>query len=146
MSVPPVRGSLSANRGSRGGGSPGHRNAQATGLVCHGFPVGLPRHLPSGDSGSGHGPFGEKAFKAALVGCVVLVVIGVLMVAVGGAATRSVGASFIVLAVLGLVTAGAGLLAERMLGRRPPPPPKVRAGNGRGPHPPDGSRIGRGRP
>jgi hypothetical protein len=108
--------------------------------------VGLPRHLPSGDSRSGHGPFGEKAFKAALIGCVMLVVIGSFMVALGGDAPRSVGASFIVLATLGLVSAGAGLLAERMLGRRPPPPPDVRAGNGRGPHPAEDSRIDRGRP
>jgi hypothetical protein len=106
--------------------------------------MGLPRHLPSGDSGSGHGPFGEKAFKAALVGCVVLLVAGALMVGLGGDAPRSVGASFIVLATVGLITAGAGLLVERLLGRRPPPPPEVRKSNGRGAHRPDRSRIDRG--
>jgi hypothetical protein len=108
--------------------------------------VGLPRHLPPGDSGSGHGPFGEKAFKAALIGCAVLLAVGLLMVAIGGEAARSVGASFLVLATLGLLSAGAGLLVERMLGRRPPPPADVRAGNGRGPHPPDPSRIDRSGP
>jgi hypothetical protein len=95
--------------------------------------MGLPRHLPPGDSGSGRGPFGEKAFRAALAGCAVLVAVGVLMMVVGGESTRSVGTSFVVLGGLGLVTSGAGLLAERLLGRRPPPPPEVRRGNGRGP-------------
>jgi hypothetical protein len=108
--------------------------------------VGLPRHLPPGDSGSGHGPFGEKAFKAALVGCVVLLATGLLMVGLGGDAASSVGVSFIVVATLGLVTAGAGLLAERLLGRRPPPPPEVRAGNGRGPRRPGPAHNDPGRP
>jgi hypothetical protein len=92
-------------------------------------------------SRSGHGPFGEKAFKAALIGCVVLLVTGGLMLGLGGDASRSVGASFIVLATLGLASAGAGLLVERLLGRRPPPPPEVRGSNGRGPHAPGRSRI-----
>jgi hypothetical protein len=96
--------------------------------------MGLPRHLPSGGAGSGHGPFGEKAFKGALVGCVVLVVIGLLMVLAGGDTPRSVGASFLALGVLGLLTGAAGLLAERLLQRRPPPRPQVRSGNGRCPH------------
>jgi hypothetical protein len=108
--------------------------------------MGLPRHIPPGGSSSGHGPFGEKAFKAALIGCVVLLVAGGSMLGLGGEASRSVGTSFIVLATLGLVTAGAGLLAERLLGRRPPPPPEVRGSNGRGPHPPGRSRIHRGGP
>jgi hypothetical protein len=108
--------------------------------------MGLPRHLPTGDSGSGHGPFGEKAFKAALIGCVAILVTGGLMVALGGDASRSVGASFIVLGALGLVTSGAGLLAERLLGRQPPPPPEVRRGNGHRPHRAGRSRIDRGGP
>jgi hypothetical protein len=108
--------------------------------------MGLPRHLPSGDSGSGHGPFGEKAFKAALIGCVVLLIVGGAMVGLGGDASRSVGVSFVVLGALGLVTAGAGLLAERLLGRQPPPAPEVRRGNGKGPHRRGRSRIDRGGP
>jgi len=103
--------------------------------------MGLPRHLPPVDSGSGHGPFGEKAFKGALIGCVVLVVGGGLMLLLGGEAPTAVGTTFIVLGVLGLVTGGAGLLAERLLQRRPPPPPSVRAGNGRGPRRPRIERI-----
>jgi hypothetical protein len=94
--------------------------------------MGLPRQVPPGGSGSGHGPFGEKAFKGALLGCAVILVIGVLMVLLGGDAPRSVGASFIVLALLGLGSAAAGLLAERLLGRRPPPPEEVAGHNGRG--------------
>jgi hypothetical protein len=105
--------------------------------------MGLPRHLPPGDSGSGHGPFGERAFKGALIGCVVLVVIGVVMVLAGGDAPAAVGTAFIVLAVLGLVTGGAGLLAERLLHRRPPPPRHVRGANGRGLQRPSPQRIER---
>jgi hypothetical protein len=98
--------------------------------------MGLPRQLPSGGRSSGHGPFGDKAFKGALIGCVVLVIAGLAMMLWGGDAPRSVGTSFVVLGVVGLVTSGVGLLAERLLGRRPPPPPppEVRSGNGRGPH------------
>src|SRR4051812_31996887 len=69
-----------------------HRGSRCDGFVCHRLAVGLPRHLPPDGSGSGHGPFGDKAFKAALIGCVVLVIAGVLMVILGGQAPRSVGA------------------------------------------------------
>jgi hypothetical protein len=102
--------------------------------------VGLPRQMPPDSSGSGHGPFGEKAFKGALIGCVVIVIVGVPMVLVGGQALRSVGVSFMVLGVLGLVTGGGGLVTERVLARRPPPSPEIRQGNGRGPQ----RRIDRG--
>ena len=105
--------------------------------------MALPRQLPPGDSGSGHGPFGEKAFKGALIACAVVVVLGGLMVVLGGDAPKAVGTAFIVLGLLGLVTGGAGLLAERVLRRRPPPPPQIRRGNGRGPPRPDPSRIER---
>lgn len=105
--------------------------------------MGLPRHLPPADSRSGYGPFGKKAFNGALIGCVALVVIGALMFVLGGDAPTAVGTAFVVLGVLGLVTGGAGLLAERLLQRRPPPPPSVRATNGRGPDRPHPARIGR---
>jgi len=104
------------------------------------FGMGLPRQLPSGGSSSGHGPFGEKAFTYALVGCVVLVLVGLVMVLLGGSAPTSVGLAFLVLGMLGLITSGAGLLAERILGRRPPPPEDVRGGNGHGQHPSSPSR------
>jgi hypothetical protein len=109
--------------------------------LCHRLGMGLPRHLHSGHSG--HGPFGKKAFNGALVGCVVLLVIGALMLVLGGAATTAVGTAFAVLGALGLVTGGAGLLAERLLGRHPPPSPTVRATNGSGPKPPPPARVER---
>jgi hypothetical protein len=93
--------------------------------------MGLPRQLGTGDSGSGYGPFGRKAFTGALIACVVLVAAGLLMAILGGDATGAVGTSFIALGVLGLATGGAGLLVERLLQRRPPPPGSI-AGNGRG--------------
>jgi hypothetical protein len=105
--------------------------------------MGLPRHLPPETSGSGHGPFGDKAFKGALIGCAVLAIAGLLMMLLGGEAPSAVGTSFLVLGVLGLVVGAIGLLAERLLQRRPPPPPRVRRGNGRDPHPSDYSRIKR---
>jgi hypothetical protein len=105
--------------------------------------MGLPRQLPSSDSGSGHGPFGEKAFRRALIGCVVLPILGLAMVLLGSGAPRSVGISLIVLGAVGLVTSAAGLLTERFVGRRPPPPQDIRAGNGHGPFRPDAKRIKR---
>jgi len=72
-----------------------------------------------------------------------LVIVGLLLVFLGGEALKSVGTSFLVLGVLGLVVGGAGLLAEHLMRRRPPPPPRVRRGNGRDPYPPDRSRIER---
>jgi len=46
--------------------------------------MGPPRHLQPGHSDSGHGPFGKKAFNGTLIGCVVLVLIGLLMLVLGG--------------------------------------------------------------
>ena len=62
------------------------------------------------------------------------------MVTLGGEAVASVGTSFLVLGILGLVTGAVGLLAERYLQRRSPPP-KVDRRNGRDSPPPDASRI-----
>jgi hypothetical protein len=95
--------------------------------------MGLPRQLPPGGSSSGHGPFGDKAFKVAVITCVVLVIVGLATVLAGSGALGSVGASFLALGALGLIVSGVGLLAERVTGRRPPPPPRVRDSNGRGP-------------
>jgi hypothetical protein len=105
--------------------------------------MGLPRHMPRGRPPRGHGPFGDRAFKGALIGCVVLVAIGLLMILVGGHSTEAVGTAFLVLGVLGLAVGGAGLLAERLLQRRPPPPPRVRGSNGRHPYPHDRSGMKR---
>jgi len=94
--------------------------------------MGLPRHLPDGGRASGRGPFGEKAFRGALVGCGVLLAAGLITV-LSGEGARSVGASLLVLGALGLTTGGAGLLAERLLGRRPPPAREVTRANGHRP-------------
>ena len=77
--------------------------------------MGMPPHSSSG--GHGHGPFGDKAFKGALVACVVLVVAGVGMLAVGGQALRGVGTALIVICLVGLLSAAALLLAERLMRR-----------------------------
>jgi drug/metabolite transporter (DMT)-like permease len=85
--------------------------------------MALPPPSPRGR----HGPFGEKAFKAALVGCVILIVAGFAMLG-GGDAVASVGTAFLVLGTLGLATSGLGLLAERRIERRdsePPDPPQT---------------------
>ncbi len=76
---------------------------------------------PPQSRGPGHGPFGEKAFRGALVGCVVLVVVGLLLVLLADGAVASVGISLLALSALGLLTGGGGLLAERVLDRRPLP-------------------------
>jgi hypothetical protein len=91
-----------------------------------------PPPLPPGRSPTGHGPFGEKAFRGALVGCGALVVIGLGMMLAGGEAVVSVGTSFVVLGALGLAIGGGGLLAERLLGRRPTARPDVDRRDGRG--------------
>jgi hypothetical protein len=97
--------------------------------------MGLPRHVPPAAPGSGHGPFGDKAFKGALIGCVLLVALGLPMVLTGGEVATPLGTSFLVLGLLGLVIGGAGLIAERVARRRPPPRAEVRDSNGRGPPP-----------
>ena len=79
--------------------------------------MGLPLHPSPGGSGHGHGPFGEKAFKGALVACVVLVVAGVGMLAIGGRAVRGVGTALIVICLVGLLSAAALLFAERLMRR-----------------------------
>src|SRR5687767_7972585 len=91
--------------------------------------MGLPPHSSSGSSGSGHGPFGEKAFKGALIVCAVLIGAGTAMLVAGGSAARDAGIALIVVCGVGLLTAGGGLLLERLTGRTPP---EVRGSNGRG--------------
>ena len=92
--------------------------------------MSLPRHVGPPDPGSGRGPFGERAFRGALAGCAVLVVIGLPLVLATGGTSRAIGTALLALGALGLVVGGGGLLAERLLQRRPPPPAEVRRGNG----------------
>jgi hypothetical protein len=92
--------------------------------------VSLPRHVGTPDPGSGRGPFGERAFRGALAGCALLVVIGVPLVLASGGTARAIGTALLALGALGLVVGGGGLMAERLLQRRPPPPAEVRRGNG----------------
>jgi hypothetical protein len=80
--------------------------------------MGLPGHLQPREPGKGRGPFGEKGFRAGLIGCAALVAIGLLMMLLGGEDTRSVGISLLVLGAFGLVVGGAGLLLERFLEQR----------------------------
>ena len=78
-------------------------------------------------TGGRHGPFGDKAFKAALVACAVMVLAGSAMVT-GRGSMAAVGTAFVVLGALGLATGGLGLLAERRIERRREPPDPPRAG------------------
>jgi hypothetical protein len=83
--------------------------------------VGLPRQIPAPGSGQpGHGPFGEKAFKGALIACAIVIAAGAAMLALGGDTVRGVGIALIVVCAVGLLTVGAGLVAERLLHRTPP--------------------------
>jgi hypothetical protein len=82
-------------------------------LACHGGLMALPPPPPSGR----HGPFGDKAFRAALFACAALAIAGVAMLR-GGDGIAAVGMSFVVLGTLGLATGGLGLLAERRIERR----------------------------
>ena len=75
---------------------------------------------PPGPSPSGHGPFGDKAFKATLIFCVMLASVGVLMIGRGNDDVAGVGTALLVLALVGLVTGGGGLMLERLVKRRNP--------------------------
>lgn len=121
--------------------------------------MGLPRQLPPHGSPAGKGSFGEKAFNGALIGCGVVIGLGVLMMLVGGDDTASVGTAFVVLGLVGLVTGGVGPLLERLVQRRSSPPSPLTPGvpgpptrrapgalepdrrNGRGSQPPDLTHI-----
>jgi CDP-diglyceride synthetase len=84
--------------------------------VCHGPGMGTPpRHSPAA------GPFGEKAFRGALLGCVVSVLAGALMMLLGREAARAAGTALLVLGIVGLLTSAAGLLLERHVRRRERP-------------------------
>jgi hypothetical protein len=100
----------------------------------------LPGQPPPGRPRSG--PLGERAFRGALVGCVALVVLGLLMALLGGGTVASVGVSCLVLGILGLTTSAAGLLLERRVHRRRAPRDLYRR-NGRPPRP-DPAQIRRG--
>jgi CDP-diglyceride synthetase len=75
-------------------------------------------------------PTGDKGFKGAVIGCGVLVAAGLAMVLLTHTDVQAVGASFIALGALGLVTAAAGLLAERIVERRRRRWPEGHSGNG----------------
>ena len=75
---------------------------------------------PPGPSPSGHGPFGDKAFKGTLVLCLVMAAVGILMIGRGNDDVAGVGTALLVLALVGLVTGGGGLLLERLVKRRNP--------------------------
>jgi hypothetical protein len=68
-----------------------------------------------------HGPFGDRAFRVALRGCGVCVVLGVALVLLADGALASVGVNLLVLGGLGVVVGGGGLLLERRALRRRAP-------------------------
>jgi hypothetical protein len=83
--------------------------------------MALPPQLRTPGPGDGKGPFGEQAFRRALIGCIALVAIGALMGRSDSEVVAGVGISLVVLAVVGALTSGLGLLAERLVQRRRSP-------------------------
>lgn len=103
-------------------------------------PPGLPPPIGGGTRSPGRGPFGQAAFNAALIGCAVLVVLGLVMAGVGSSAVEDVGVVLVVLALVGAGTAGFLLALERRLHRHPPPSDDARRSNGHSPDRPGFSR------
>ncbi len=68
---------------------------------CHRAAMGVPGQIPPGGRGArrapGHGPFGDKAFKGALVFCGVLVLSAPVLLVAGGSSARALGTAFLVL-------------------------------------------------
>jgi hypothetical protein len=79
---------------------------------------GLSAQPPPPQPPSGHGPFGNAAFKGALILCLVLIGVGVVMIRSGNEDVAGVGLAFVVLAGVGLLTGIGGVLLERHLQRR----------------------------
>lgn len=79
-------------------------------------------------------PAGGLGFKAAVIGCVVLVIVGVALVELTRGDVLALGASFLTLGLVGLFVAGGGLLAERLVKQRVTGRwPEGQGGNGSGP-------------
>jgi hypothetical protein len=79
-------------------------------------------HAPGGvnPSGAGKGPFGETGFRVGLGLALAAILVGVAMLLFGDGVVADMGLATVVIASLALLTAGGLLLAERLLGRRPP--------------------------
>jgi hypothetical protein len=81
-----------------------------------------------------HAPFGDSGFKAGVISSAVLVIAGLALTLLTRSDLQSASASFLALGILGLSTAGAGLLAERVGKRRLPTHwPEGQGGNGSAP-------------
>jgi hypothetical protein len=72
-----------------------------------------------------HGPFGDRAFRFALRGCGVLVVVGTALILLTGGAVEAVGVNLVVLGGLGGLIGGGGLLLERRQAARDAGPPEM---------------------
>jgi hypothetical protein len=86
--------------------------------------MSMPGSMPPSGAGRGHGPFGKRAFHAALAACGVSVVAGLLMLLLSSGAIADTGTALLVLGLFGLACAGFMLLAERVVQRRGGPPPR----------------------
>jgi hypothetical protein len=113
---------------------------QVYGRAVSAGPPGLPPPIGGGARSPGRGPFGQAAFNAALIGCAVLVVLGLVMAVVGGRAVNDVGVVIVVVALVAAGTSGSLLALERWLHRRPPPSGEAMRSNG---HSPDRPRFSR---
>jgi hypothetical protein len=66
---------------------------------------------------AGRGPFGSRAFRLALAGCVVAIAAGAMLLLAGGAVAAS-GTALLVLGVDALACVGAQTAAEWLVSRR----------------------------
>ena len=85
--------------------------------------MALPPSGPPGEPGQRRWLFSQAAFRLGWTLAAICVGLGVLLVVLADGALESVGASLLALGVLGALTAGLGLLGERVAARRERPGP-----------------------
>ena len=88
--------------------------------------MSVPGPLPPPGAGGARGPLGARAFRAGVVLCAVAIAGGLAMLLLARGAVASAGTALLALGVVGAVSVGFGMLAERLAERRRGPPPSGR--------------------